>query len=191
MELLPMASGQSPRGKLPSPTFGGAPISGSIVTVVWCLLAGIAVVFSRVDHWPPPWPDLTLLPAAVGGVLLAVVVLRIVRSLREPRPTLFLTTARSESGMLINLRFTFPAPVFDGRRAVAVVRCERYTTLSDGETTEERLWTNRCTMRVHSGECAGVVKRPQGLPPTPPGRKSTDVWYVDLECGGYWLVYAV
>jgi hypothetical protein len=176
---------------LPSPTFGGAPISGSLLTVLWCLLAGIALVFSRVNHWPSPWPELTVIPAVVGGVLIAIVILRIVRSLREGRPTLFCTRARSESGMSFNLRFIFPDPVFEGRRTVAVVRCKRYTTLDDGETTEERLWTSRCTMRVHSGECTGLVERPRDLPPKSPGRKSTDYWYVDLECGGYWLAYTV
>lgn len=176
---------------MPSPTFGGAPIRGSVFTVLWCLLAGIALVFSRLDHWPSPWPELTVIPTVVGGVLLAIVTLRIVRSLRERRPTLFFTTARSGPEVSLNLRFTFPDPVFEGRPAVAVVRCQRYTTLDDGETTDDRLWTGRCTMRGQSGECAGLVKRPHDLPPKPPGRKSIDVWYVDLECGGYWLVYLV
>lgn len=155
--------------------------------MLWCVPAGFAFVLSRMNHWPSPWPQLTIIPAAVGCVLIAVVILRIVRSLREGRPTLFF----SESGTSFKLRFTFPDRAFEGRRAVAVVRCERYTTWSDGEMTDKTLWSNRCTMKVQSGECTGLVERPRDLPPKPPGRDASDVWYVDLECGGYWLTYPV
>jgi hypothetical protein len=166
----------------------GVRVSGALVAALWNLLAGIAFVFSRLDRWPSPLPELTTIPVAVGLVL---VVRRLVRSRRETPPLLFVTPARPASGAPLTIRLAFSHPAFEGRRVVAVVRCDRVTTWQDAETTAQRLWAKRCGMTVRSGGCEGRLELPSALPErrSPEAGTVRDRWHLVLNCGGYWLEY--
>jgi hypothetical protein len=183
-----MKTTSEPKGISPS-AIAGVRIKGSLLAALWTLLAGIAVAFSRLDRCPSPWPQLTVIPLSIGVAWLAVVARRYLHSRRERPPVLFLTSA----GTTLDIRFAFADPAFEGRRIVAVTRCDRDTTWPDGEMTTQSRRSARCGMTVRSGQCEGQLDRPAVTPKhrSPGTEKVTYRWFVDLNCGGYVHVYAI